>query len=401
MRTLLVDRDTRFSERVATRARLEHWEVETFDAADAALERLATHPFELISLEGQGTAARTSEMVSRFAELAPGIPLVVFAGGGSTAGRVAAARAGATLYVTGRPDASDLIALWSEARSRSGAADPLVLVVERDTAFREEVRTVLAEAGCRIYSLSNPASLFDKLDELSPRVLLLGRNLPGSGPLPLLRALRASERWSALPVLLFVGRKDTPFELDAFQAGADAVLRKNDFCDLLRARLPGLLARGSAGGNGSPPLTAGNGASEPNPVARAAVGEVPDVILLQDDPLFLEMLEYALKNQGLRVLGFADGWEASARLAAMQLGGQRPVVLMEPELPGLDGIHLVRERGRYGTDDFQFVFLSVDSGEAAQILAFQSGAVDYVAKPVRVPILLARIQRLIEMGTVP
>jgi DNA-binding response OmpR family regulator len=395
VRTLLVDRDAEFAKRVATRARLEHWEVETFEAPDEALERLATRPFELISLEGLGTAARTSEMVGRFAELAPDVPLVVFAASGSTAGRVAAAGAGATLYLSGRPEAQDLIDSWNDARHRSLMDDARVLVVDRDTSFREDLGTVLCEAGCDVHSLSNPASLFDKLDDLSPLVLLLGRNLPGSGPLPLVRAVRASERWSALPVLLFVGRKDAPFEIEALRAGADAILPKKDFGEQLRARLPGLLARREvrlATGE----VSASVSLAEKTP--RAVFGEVPNVILLQDDPLFLEMLEYALANQGLRVLVFADGWEASKWLSAMQTGDQRPVVVLEPELAGLDGVHLIRERGRYGTDDLRFVVLSVDGSEAAQILAFQSGAFDYVVKPIRLPILLARIQRLVEMG---
>jgi DNA-binding response OmpR family regulator len=391
----LVDRDTEFANRVATRARLVHWDVETFETAAEALKRLAAHPFELISLEGLGTAARTSELVSRFAESAPGVPLVVFAGSASTAGRVSAARAGATLYVSGRPEADDLIGLWSEARTRSLADEPRVLVVDRDTHFRDEVWTALSQTGCDVHTLSNPASLFDKLDDLAPRVLLLGRNLPGSGPLPLVRALRASERWSALPVLVFVGRKDAPFELDALSAGADAVLLKKEFGELLRARLPGLLAHGVAERKTSVP-------SAPRPaeqdIPQASKGDAINVIILQDDPLFLEMLDYALTNQGLRVLGFVDGWEASRWLATMQTLDQRPVVLLEPELPGLDGIHLIRERGRYGRDDLRFVVLSVDASEAAQILAFQSGAFDYVVKPIRLPILLARVQRLIEMG---
>lgn len=398
MRTLLVDRDVEFAQRVATRARLEHWDVEAFDRADDALERLAVQSFELISLEGLGTAARTSELVGRFAERAPGVPLVVFAASGSTAGRVAAARAGATLYVEGRPEAQALIDMWDDARRRVTAGDDVVLLVDRDVSFREEVRRVLSPAGCDVHSLSNPARLFDKLEDLSPRLLLLGRNLPPSGPLALVRALRASERWHALPVVVLAGQENARFELEALHAGTDAVLRKSDFAEPLLARLNGLLARGCpvVTSDASRPSRPPAAVADAGPCASAA--EAPHVILVQDDPLFLQMLKYALTNQGLRVLSFHDGWEASARLSAMQCGNERPVVLMEPELPGLDGIHLVRERGWYGTDDMRFVFLSVDSSEAAQILAFQSGAVDYVVKPVRLPILLARVQRLVEMG---
>ena len=120
------------------------------------------------------------------------------------------------------------------------------------------------------------------------------------------------------------------------------------------------------------------------------------MVIVQDDPLFLQMLEYMLSNQGFDVRGFSDGWEARAWLSAAEVGDKRPVVLFEPDMPGLQGLRVVQERGRHGRDDFQFVILSVDGGEAAQILGFRSGAVDYVVKPVRLPVVQARVRSLLE-----
>lgn len=42
------------------------------------------------------------------------------------------------------------------------------------------------------------------------------------------------------------------------------------------------------------------------------------------------------------------------------------------------------------------MLLSVDGGESAQILGFKSGAVDYIVKPVRLPVVQARVRSLIE-----
>ena len=94
---------------------------------------------------------------------------------------------------------------------------------------------------------------------------------------------------------------------------------------------------------------------------------------------------------------FADGWHAHSWLTALETRGKRPVVLMEPELPGVECHQLLRDRGSYGTDDLQFVILSVDRSEASQLLAYRSGATDYIVKPACLPVILAKVQRLMAM----
>lgn len=403
-RSLVFDYDAEFAERISQHAKRDGWSVEAFNTPEAALSRAAEAPFELIALAGERAAARTSDLVRRFAEAAPGVPLLMFGAGGSTTERVAAARAGVSLYLEGRPDAGVVVASWSSALRRATRARLPVLHIDRDEDFRRRLAEELTESGFEAHGMKSPASLFDKLAELGPAALVMGRNLSGTGPLPLIQAIRASERWSGLPLMILIARKDGPFAAEAYRLGADAVVRRDADPTEIGARLLGLTSRMRARKNGDElaaavaPSASPSASALPSAPASSPPSASPDVILVQDDAVFLEMLEYSLSNRGLNVQSFADGWEALAWLLAMEPRGKRPVILLEVELPGLDGLRLLRERGPHGSDDFQFIVLSVDTGESAQILAFQSGAVDYIVKPVRIPIVLAKVQRLIDAG---
>ncbi len=401
--TIVVDSDLEFARRLARSSEVNRWDVEIFAGAEEALDRVTEGQFELVSLEAGNTAAQTAELVTRFREATPGTPVVVFNFDESTAGRVAAVRAGAMLCITGRPEPDELARLWHATYLRAHKADGPVVIIDREASFRERMRSHLTESGLEVVCLPNAASLFAKLGEISPAALLLGRNLPGTGPLPLLRAARSSEHWSDLPVLIFVGRKDDPFKLEAYRAGADGVLDRDAPPKMVLAHLEGLLDRsGLRCTDGAGPAGASNGrvvvsgGERENGDEIEPSGSIPDVILIQDDPFFLEMLEYAFTHLGVQVQSFADGWKAVEHMREMRPNGRRPVVILEVDLPGLDGVSLLRERGRRGSNDFQFIVLSVDGSEEAQILALQSGAVDYLVKPIRLPIVLTKVQVLLE-----
>ncbi len=427
MRTLIFDRDKEFADSLRNRARSSGWEIEAFESVEAALSRLGRGGIDLISLAADGGSARTHDLVSRFCEAAPDTPVVVLGAGSSTAERLATARAGAVLHLPDRPDPERLLRGFARALDQATPLGRPILILDRDEELREILRERLAPLGHEVCGLSSGAGLFDKLEELEPGVALLSRNLPGSGPLPLIRAVRASERWTGLGLFILIGRRDRPFEREAYLAGADQVLLKDTPDEELRSRVAGLLARreastaradgGDAAGwempaarpaasawRGEPresasAAEAGVPASRGKPAisdSEAATADAPDVVIVQDDPLFLEMLEYMLSNQGFDVLAFSDGWEACEWLSAAEVGARRPVVLLEPDMAGLQGLRVVQERGRYGRDDLQFVILSVDGGEAAQILGFKSGAVDYIVKPVRLPVVQARVRSLLE-----
>ena len=117
----------------------------------------------------------------------------------------------------------------------------------------------------------------------------------------------------------------------------------------------------------------------------------PDVVLVEDDPALGEMLQYALRAAGYSCRAFASGPLALAALRAMRTGARRPLVLLDVDLPGLDGhsLHDILRLERPGA--FAVVFATVHGSEGEQIRAFKAGAVDFVVKPLSLRVLLAKI----------
>ncbi|GAC1648082.1 MAG: hypothetical protein NVS4B3_03100 [Gemmatimonadaceae bacterium] len=122
-----------------------------------------------------------------------------------------------------------------------------------------------------------------------------------------------------------------------------------------------------------------------------ALNAAPDVIVLEDDPALSGMLEYALRATGFSFQTFANGAEALAALLAMQTGARKPVVLLDVDLPGMDGFS-VHDRLRLERPGaFMVVFTTVHAAESEQLRAYRAGAVDYITKPLNVRVLMAKI----------
>ena len=117
----------------------------------------------------------------------------------------------------------------------------------------------------------------------------------------------------------------------------------------------------------------------------------PDVIVVEDDDALAEMEVFALESRGLSWRRFATGPSALAALVRMRAHGRRPIVLLDVDLPGLDG-HSLHERLRDRTAERvrRRVRLGASS-EAEQLRALQAGALDYITKPVRMRVLMAKI----------
>ena len=122
----------------------------------------------------------------------------------------------------------------------------------------------------------------------------------------------------------------------------------------------------------------------------------PDLVIVEDDATFVEMLRYALESSGFTFLHYATGPDALNGLLSLAVGPRVPIVLLDVELPGLDGFTL-HERLRVERPGvFATVFLTARAGEAEQLRAYRAGAIDYVSKPVNLRILMAKIPSWLE-----
>lgn len=120
-------------------------------------------------------------------------------------------------------------------------------------------------------------------------------------------------------------------------------------------------------------------------------GVAPDVIVVEDDEALADLVTFALSARGLTWARFADGPAALEGLRTMRVRGRSPIVLLDVDLPGLDGFSLFERLRVERPSVFRVVFMSVHSSEADQLRAIRAGALDYMPKPVSLRVLMAKI----------
>ena len=123
--------------------------------------------------------------------------------------------------------------------------------------------------------------------------------------------------------------------------------------------------------------------------------EAWQVLIVEDDQRLAELTREYLESNGLRVSVEGDGALAAARIIAEQ----PDLVILDLMLPGEDGLSICRKvRHRY---DGPILMLTARSDDMDQVMGLDLGADDYVCKPVRPRLLLARIQALLRRSEAP
>ncbi|TGS13793.1 MULTISPECIES: response regulator [unclassified Mesorhizobium] len=116
------------------------------------------------------------------------------------------------------------------------------------------------------------------------------------------------------------------------------------------------------------------------------------VLICDDDPLLLELMEFRLRAKGYEVIKAVDGAEALEK--AQQEAPD--VVVLDAMMPKVDGLEvLARIKGDPTLSDTPVVMLTARKGQKDIVSALDKGADDYLVKPFIPEELLARLARLI------
>jgi two-component system, OmpR family, response regulator ChvI len=124
---------------------------------------------------------------------------------------------------------------------------------------------------------------------------------------------------------------------------------------------------------------------------------MPHLLLVDDDDLFRESLGLNLIDEGYVVTSLAGGREA---LAYFDRGGGADVMLLDWRMPDLTGLDVLR-RMRAAGITIPVIFLTALSDDIYEEAALEGGAVDFIDKSRRLPILLKRLQLIAEGGRPP
>ncbi|AFV75178.1 response regulator transcription factor [Thermus oshimai] len=112
------------------------------------------------------------------------------------------------------------------------------------------------------------------------------------------------------------------------------------------------------------------------------------VLLVDDDPAILEVLEGYLKGAGFQVLKAEDGAEALA------LFPQADLVVLDLMLPKVDGFQ-VAQAIRQARPELPLLLLTARGEEEDRVRGLELGADDYVVKPFSPREVVARVKALL------
>lgn len=111
------------------------------------------------------------------------------------------------------------------------------------------------------------------------------------------------------------------------------------------------------------------------------------VLIVEDDPIIRQTVEYALRRAGLEPHGAADGTRALELAREID----PDLVLLDLMLPGLDG-YQVAEQLRAMGGEMPIIMVTALDQERDKVRGLDAGADDYITKPFSMEELLARVR---------
>jgi two-component system, NtrC family, response regulator PilR len=118
---------------------------------------------------------------------------------------------------------------------------------------------------------------------------------------------------------------------------------------------------------------------------------MPTILIVDDEPNIIEVLEIVLQDEGMTVLKSASVREALSVLKEHEVD----LVISDIRMPDLSGVELLRQAKQVAPDTV-FIMITAFATTETAIEALQHGAYDYITKPFRMEELRTVIRSALE-----
>ena len=123
-----------------------------------------------------------------------------------------------------------------------------------------------------------------------------------------------------------------------------------------------------------------------------AVSVRPKILVVDDEPEAVELVDFNLKQAGFDVLTAEDGSEALNKARS----GTPSLIVLDLMLPEIDGLEVCKMLRRDpSTARIPIVMLTAKAAELDRVLGLELGADDYITKPFSPRELVLRVKKLL------
>ena len=123
----------------------------------------------------------------------------------------------------------------------------------------------------------------------------------------------------------------------------------------------------------------------------SSANAVKKILIADDEPDILEIIQYNLQNEGYEVVAVKNGNEAIDQAKKFK----PDLIILDIMMPGKNGIevcNLLRMQPAY--NETLIIFLTALSDEGTEVKGLETGADDYLTKPISPKILLSKVNAL-------
>ncbi|MAV61066.1 MAG: DNA-binding response regulator [Gammaproteobacteria bacterium] len=113
------------------------------------------------------------------------------------------------------------------------------------------------------------------------------------------------------------------------------------------------------------------------------------ILVVDDEPVFIEALTISLEREGFGVMAAVDGPAALAMISDRD----PDLILLDVMLPGMSGVDVCREIRK--NSSVPVIMVTAKGEEIDAVVGLEVGADDYITKPYRLRELIARIRAIL------
>ncbi len=115
------------------------------------------------------------------------------------------------------------------------------------------------------------------------------------------------------------------------------------------------------------------------------------ILIADDEERWRRLVGDYLRNEGYAVIEAANGAEA---VDMVRRAGDVDLVILDIMMPVLDGVQACQNIRSFS--QVPIIMLTAKSDEDSEVLGFVCGADEYISKPVKFPVFIARVKALLK-----
>ena len=287
--------------------------------------------------------------------------------------------AGSTFWFTARLEIAGSVA---PARRNDLQGKRLLLIDDNEPA-RQVIAGLLESFAAKVTTAASGQAGIAAIKQADAtampyELVLIDERMPDMDGLATARAIRQQALARAPQLVLLASQIDETLPATASAAGCAALLSKPLTASLLHGKLRSLL-------NGTPEkhAPAADSAAEPDVLARLRAFSGARILLVEDNEINQEIARELLHEAGLIVDIAENGAEAEARIAALDQPGHYAAVLMDMQMPVMDGLEATGEIRQLALGaDLTIIAMTANAMSSDRELCLEAGMNDHIAKPI-------------------